>query len=102
MPICHFSFTSKGPGFKVKTLIEKHTCDDAFTNPRATISSLSQYFQGKVQNNPKFKIKDMRQNLDDQFNLNANPKRMILQKIEGNFLDEYNKLEAYANEIRFE
>ncbi|KAM3320971.1 hypothetical protein P3S67_008173 [Capsicum chacoense] len=54
------SLDGKGSGFKVKTLIEKHTCEDTFTNPRATISSLSQYFKGKMQNNPKFKTKDMR------------------------------------------
>lgn len=42
------SLYGKGPGFKVKTLIKKHTCEDAFTNSRATTSSLSQYFKGKV------------------------------------------------------
>ncbi|KAM3289691.1 hypothetical protein P3S67_017980 [Capsicum chacoense] len=100
------SLDGKGPGFKVKTLIGKHTCEDGFTNPRATTSSLSQYFKDKVQNNPKFKTKDMRQYLDDQFNLNVNPsmlkraKRMALQKMKGSFLYEYNKLEDYANEIR--
>ncbi|PHT55083.1 Glucan endo-1,3-beta-glucosidase 6 [Capsicum baccatum] len=40
------SLDGKGPRFKVKTSIEKHTCEDAFTNPRATTSSLSQYFKG--------------------------------------------------------
>ncbi|XP_019239905.1 PREDICTED: uncharacterized protein LOC109219888 [Nicotiana attenuata] len=40
------------------------------------------------------------------FNINVShskckrAKRMILEKIEGSFADEYNKLEAYANELR--
>jgi len=48
----------------------------------------------------------MKQDLMDNFNLNTNDsklkraKRMALQKMQGSFLDEYNRLEAYANEIR--
>jgi len=96
----------KGPGFKVKTLKINHNCEDAFKNPRACTSTLAQYFKSKLQNNPQYKLKDMRKDLKDQFNLNASTsklkraKRMALQKLQGSFLDDFNRIEAYANELR--
>lgn len=48
----------------------------------------------------------MRADLQDLFQLNTShgkckrAKRMILEKLEGSFTDEYNKLEAYANALR--
>ncbi|WMV47210.1 hypothetical protein MTR67_040595 [Solanum verrucosum] len=96
----------RGPGFKVKTLKTNHNCQDAFKNPRACTTTLAQYFKSKVQNNPQYKLKNMRQDLKDQFNLTAcssklkRAKRMALQKLQGSFLDDYNRIEAYANEHR--
>ncbi|XP_018630786.1 uncharacterized protein [Nicotiana tomentosiformis] len=48
----------------------------------------------------------MKVDLEDRFSLNVSDsklkrvKRMILEKLEGSYLDEYNKLEAYAQELR--
>lgn len=100
------SLDGKGPGYKVKTFKREHNCEGVLQNPIATTTTLAQYFKSKVQNNPKYKLKDMRQDLKDHFNFNSNnsklkrAKRMALQKMQGSFLDEYNRLEAYANEIR--
>jgi len=66
----------KGPGFKVKTLKINHNCEDAFKNPRACTSTLAQYFKSKLQNNPQYKLKDMRKDLKDQFNLNASTSKL--------------------------
>ncbi|XP_019263192.1 PREDICTED: uncharacterized protein LOC109240955 [Nicotiana attenuata] len=99
--VCLISEDKKGPGFKIKTLKTEHNCEDAFENPRAKIKTLAEYFRSKVQNNPKYKIKDMKLDLKNQFSLNVhNSKRMALQQLQGSFLDDYNRLEAYANEIR--
>ncbi|KAG5601603.1 hypothetical protein H5410_032973 [Solanum commersonii] len=62
----------------VKTLKTNHNCEDAFINPRACISTLAQYLKSKLQNNPQ----------------------VALQKLQGSFLDDFNKIEAYANELR--
>lgn len=76
----------KGPGFRVKTLNTNHNYEDAFINIRATTTSLGQYFKSKVQNDPKYKLDDMRKYLKDNFNLNTNDsklkraKRMALKK----------------------
>ncbi|KAK6795261.1 hypothetical protein RDI58_008714 [Solanum bulbocastanum] len=57
-------------------------------------------------NNPQYKLKDMRKDLKDQFNLNASisklkkAKRMALQKLHESFLDDFSKIEAYENELR--
>ncbi|OIS96545.1 hypothetical protein A4A49_60768, partial [Nicotiana attenuata] len=48
----------------------------------------------------------MKVDLEERFSLNVSDsklkrvKRMILEKLEGSYLDEYNKLEAYAQELR--
>ncbi|KAM3360123.1 hypothetical protein P3S68_019835 [Capsicum galapagoense] len=48
----------------------------------------------------------MRGELEKDFTLNVcqsklkMAKHMILKKLEGNFIDEYNNLEAYAQEIK--
>ncbi|KAH0730420.1 hypothetical protein KY289_001608 [Solanum tuberosum] len=100
------SLDGKGPGHKLKTFKQEHNCEEALHNPRATTNTLSHYFKSKVQNNPKYALKGMKQDLMDNFNLNNNDsklkraKRMALQKMQGSFLDEYNRLEAYENEIR--
>ncbi|KAK6783898.1 hypothetical protein RDI58_017352 [Solanum bulbocastanum] len=104
--VLFISQDGKGPGFKVKTLKINHNCDDAFKNPRACTSTLAQYFKSKLQNNPQYKLKDIRKDLKDQFNLNVSTfklkraKRMALQKLQGSFLDNFNRIEAYANELR--
>ena len=48
----------------------------------------------------------MRQDFDDNFNLNVSyskmkrVKRLVLEKLEGSYIDEFNKLEGYAQELK--
>ncbi|KAG5582087.1 hypothetical protein H5410_052714 [Solanum commersonii] len=46
-----------------------HYSDEKPKNTRATQQALAHYFKNKVQNNPKYKVKDMRQDVDDHFPL---------------------------------
>ncbi|KAG5619129.1 hypothetical protein H5410_018953 [Solanum commersonii] len=77
------------PVYKLQTFKQEHNCEEALHNPRATTNTLSHYFKSKVQNNPKYALKDMKQDLMDNFNLNTNDsklkrdKRMALQKMQG-------------------
>jgi len=103
---CLISRDGKTEGFKIKTFINKHTCEEAFFNARADTITLVQYFKNKLQNNPKYKVKDMRGELENDLKLNVcqsklkRAKRMSLEKLEGSFIDDYNKLEAYAQELK--
>ncbi|XP_075092524.1 uncharacterized protein LOC107822141 [Nicotiana tabacum] len=51
-------------------------------------------------------VREMRASLKAAFNLNVSEskckraKKIILEKLEGSFIDEYNKLVAYANELK--
>ena len=51
-------------------------------------------------------IKDMRNNSKERFHVNVSHgkckrlKRLTLEKLGGSFIDDYNRLEAYANERR--
>lgn len=48
----------------------------------------------------------MRKHVDDKFSLNVSytkmkrVKRIILGKLDGSFIDDFNKLEAYVQELR--
>ncbi|XP_019231640.1 PREDICTED: uncharacterized protein LOC109212442 [Nicotiana attenuata] len=97
---CLISKDGKDQGVKIKTWRDEHDCGEVFENKRATPVALTHYFKRKIQNNPKFKIKEMKVDLEDRFSLNVSDsklkrvKRMVLEKLEGSYLDEYNKLEA--------
>lgn len=103
---CFISKDGKYQGFKIKTLNQEHNCDEIFENRRANVETLAHYFKKKVQNNPKYKIKDMKVDLESEFSLNINEsklkrvKSLVLDKLDGSYTDDYNKLEAYVEELR--
>ncbi|XP_060190732.1 uncharacterized protein LOC132620010 [Lycium barbarum] len=104
--ICHISDDDTSVGVTVKTLIPHSNCGVVYDNPLINSSIIAQYFKGKLQDDPKYKIKDMRADLHRVFDLNVSEgkckraKREVLETLEGSFTDNYKKLEAYANELR--
>lgn len=104
--VCLISEVKKGQGFEIKTLQTKHTCPEAFKNRRATQQALAHYFKNRVQNDPNCKVTEMRKIVDDNFNLNISyskmkrVKRLVLEKLDGSYVDDFNKLEGYAQELR--
>nr|XP_009758264.1 PREDICTED: uncharacterized protein LOC104210973 [Nicotiana sylvestris] len=94
------------PGVRIKTLNPEHACGEVFDNSRVDYHTIALYFKKKLQDNPMYKIKEMRADIKNVFNTNVSygkckrAKREILEKLEGSFIDGYNKLEAYANELR--
>lgn len=104
--MCLISEVKKGQGFEIKTLQTKHTCPEAFKNRRATQQALAHYFKNRVQNDLNCKVTEMRKIVDDNFNLNISyskmkrVKRLVLEKLDGSYVDDFNKLEGYAQELR--
>ncbi|XP_016475379.1 uncharacterized protein LOC107797049 [Nicotiana tabacum] len=104
--VCHISKDKNGAGVSIRTLKAKHNCNPSFNNPRVDYNTIAQYFKTKIHDNPKIKVKEMKAALKTTFNINVShskykrAKRMILKSLDGSFVDEYNKLEAYANELR--
>ncbi|WMV19855.1 hypothetical protein MTR67_013240 [Solanum verrucosum] len=80
--------------------------DDNHVEVEVDHLTIAYYFKSKLQNDPKYRIKDMRDDLKERFDVNVShgkckrAKRLILEKLEGSFADDYNRLEAYANELR--
>lgn len=101
-----FCKDGKNKRIKIKTWHNEHNCGESYENIRATSIALAYYFKKKVQNNPKFKVKEINVGLEDKFKLNMSDsklkkvKSMVLKKLEGSYLNEYNKLDAYAQESR--
>ena len=104
---CLISEHRKDHLFKTKFLNTKHSCgENDFKNIITTQEALAHYIKKNLQRNPKYNVNDMRQDLDDNFNLNVSyskmmrVKRLVLEKLEGSYIDEFNKLEGYAQELR--
>ncbi|XP_069152756.1 uncharacterized protein [Solanum lycopersicum] len=104
--VCLISEVKKGKGFEIKTLQTKHTCPEAFKNRRATQQALAHYFKNRVQNDPNCKMTEMRKIVHDKFKHNISyskmkrVKRLVLEKLDGSYVDDFNKLEGYAQELR--
>lgn len=73
---CHISKDGNDQDFKIKTLNLIHDCDDAYENKRASTDTLAQYFRRKIQNNTKYKIKEMKDELETQFKLNVSKSKL--------------------------
>ncbi|KAG5606415.1 hypothetical protein H5410_027907, partial [Solanum commersonii] len=82
-------------GVSVKTLKGEHKCDDPCGNYKVSATTIAFYFKEKLQANLKYKIKKMRVDPKNAFNINAHfekckrAKRMILKNMEGSFCDDY-------------
>ncbi|KAG5572728.1 hypothetical protein H5410_062494, partial [Solanum commersonii] len=104
--VCLIPEVKKGKGFEINTLQTKYTYLEAFKNKRATQQALTYYFKKKVQNNPKYKVIEIRKNLNDNFALNISyskikrVKSLVLEKLKGIYVDDFNKLEGYAQALR--
>ena len=85
-------------GLVVKTLQLEHNCCRVFDSRRASAKWLARQFRKKVQDRPQYKCKDMKADVAELFKLNVSiykckrAKRLIMQEMEGSYVDEFNKL----------
>ncbi|KAK4253629.1 hypothetical protein QN277_010277 [Acacia crassicarpa] len=92
--------------WEVKALYNEHMCARVFENSRASTKWLAEYFKQKVQGDPKFKAKDMKNEAQRDLKVNVSvykckrAKKLIMDEMEGGFRDEFANLEAYCNELR--
>nr|XP_016503785.1 PREDICTED: uncharacterized protein LOC107821841 [Nicotiana tabacum] len=104
--VCLISKDGDCPRVRVKTLNPNHNCFIAYDNSTIDYFTIAYYFKRKLQDNPKYKVKEMRADLRVAFEFNAShgkckrAKTLILNKLHGSFKDEYNKLEGYVNELK--
>ncbi|WMV57594.1 hypothetical protein MTR67_050979 [Solanum verrucosum] len=72
---CRFSLHISGdkdmPGVRIETLKNTHDCNEAFDNGRVDHLTIAYYFKSKLQNDPKYGIKDMRNDLKERFDVNV-------------------------------
>ncbi|XP_070021656.1 uncharacterized protein [Nicotiana sylvestris] len=105
--VCHISRNTLGGGAEFRTLHSEHTCEPAYENHRVNSKTIAEYFKRGLHKNPTIKVREMRAILKAAFNVNVSElkckraKRLILENLEGSFTDEYNKLVAYVNELKF-
>ncbi|KAK4254492.1 hypothetical protein QN277_009870 [Acacia crassicarpa] len=97
---------SLGVGYILKTLVHEHMCARVYKNPRASVRWLAEHFKEKVQDNPQYSASEMKKEVERELKLFVSKykckraKRRIMQHMEGSFVDEFDKLEAYCNELK--
>ncbi|XP_070014756.1 uncharacterized protein [Nicotiana sylvestris] len=69
--VCLISKDKRNIGVKIKTLKAKHEYNHAFDNHRVDATIIAHYFKKKLQESPKYKIKEMKTDLKITFNINA-------------------------------
>ncbi|XP_028778511.1 uncharacterized protein LOC114735021 [Neltuma alba] len=93
-------------GYKVKTLCNEHRCCRVFKNPRASVKWLAEHFKEKIQERPNYSICEMKNDVERELKVHVSlhkckrAKRRIIQHMDGSFVDEFSKLEAYCNELK--
>ncbi|XP_028788217.1 uncharacterized protein LOC114744193 [Neltuma alba] len=93
-------------GYKVKTLCNEHRCGRVFKNPRASVKWLAEHFKEKIQERPNYSICEMKNDVERELKVHVSlhkckrAKRRIVQHMDGSFVDEFSKLEAYCNELK--
>nr|XP_016507814.1 PREDICTED: uncharacterized protein LOC107825456 [Nicotiana tabacum] len=105
---CHFlCLISKdgNAGVTVKTLESEHNCGTTYDNSTVDFNTIAHYFKGKLQDNPKYKVREMVLDLKRIFEFNVShgkcniAKKMILETLDRSFADKYNKLNVYVIEL---
>ncbi|MCD7462699.1 mRNA decay activator protein zfp36 [Datura stramonium] len=103
--ICLISGQKHCSDISMKTLTGKHKCENPCGNYKVGATTIAYYFKEKLQDNPKYKIQDMRVDLKIAFNINASfgkckrAKIMILEKMVDSFSDDYKRLAGYSNTL---
>ncbi|KAK4284711.1 hypothetical protein QN277_001504 [Acacia crassicarpa] len=93
-------------GWQVKNIYNEHMCARVFENPRALTKWLAEYFKNKVQEDPNFKTKDMKNEVQRDLKMNVSvfkckrAKKLIMDEMQGSFRDEFANLETYCNELK--
>ncbi|XP_019257696.1 PREDICTED: uncharacterized protein LOC109235905 [Nicotiana attenuata] len=102
---CYISQDDNSHSYQMKTWKYVHTCDPCLKDSKADQNTLSHLFKKKVQYNPQYSLKQMKDDLEPGFELNGlmsklkRAKNLTLKKLEGSFVDDYKKLEAYGQEL---
>nr|XP_016514280.1 PREDICTED: uncharacterized protein LOC107831069 [Nicotiana tabacum] len=103
---CYISQDGNSDSYQMKTWKDVYTCHHCFKNPRVDQNTLAHLFKRKVSYNPQYSLKEMKDDLETGFELNVSMsklkrgKNLALKKLEGSFVDDYKKLEAYGQELR--
>ncbi|KAK4280065.1 hypothetical protein QN277_011740 [Acacia crassicarpa] len=94
------------PGLKIKSLLLEHSCSRVFKNPRASVKFLAEYFKYKLRDRPNYRVKDMKKDAEEELMVSVSlfkckrARRLIVEGMEGSYIDEFNHLESYCNESK--
>lgn len=107
---CPFTlFISKdgrNPGLVVKTILNEHKCFREFKIPQASARFLARTYKEKIQRNPNFRVKDMKDDAELNFKLHVTyqkckrAKKMVMQELNGSYKSQFGYLEAYAEALK--
>ena len=93
-------------GFMVRTIRREHKCARAFGLRRASHNWIAGMYKDRVQDNPLMKRSELREEVKREWNVSVSlhkckrAKKIIMGNLDGSYVDDFSKLEAYCNELR--
>ncbi|MBA0671232.1 hypothetical protein Goklo_024534 [Gossypium klotzschianum] len=90
----------------VKSFPDEHKCCVSFRNKMVNVKVIAEHFEATIGDHLKMKPREIKRRVASKMHVNANmikcrkAKKMIKDKLAGNFLQEFAMLWDYANELR--
>lgn len=99
------SYSKQARGIQIKSFKEEHNCPLSFTDKMVTVKLIATKYEKAIKDNPKMSLKDLKERVKDDMDAEVNlsgckrAKKMVHEKLAGNYEEEYALLRAYGNEL---
>ncbi|MBA0861571.1 hypothetical protein Goshw_029139 [Gossypium schwendimanii] len=90
----------------VKSFHDEHNCCVSFKNKMVNVKVIADYFKATIRDHPIMKLREIQRRVASEIHVNVNmircrkDKKMVNDKLAGNFVDEFVMLWDYADELR--
>ncbi|KAK8696438.1 hypothetical protein V6N13_001573 [Hibiscus sabdariffa] len=92
--------------WKIKTMVNCHTCSKSVSNSNITSKWMAKYYIGKFMSEPNYTLRSLRHDVLHEFGTLVSPGKcgrardMALEMIEGNHKAQYGRIYDYLQELR--
>ncbi|MBA0772449.1 hypothetical protein Gotri_007815, partial [Gossypium trilobum] len=100
------SYSNMSRCMQVKSFHDEHNCCVSFRNKMVNVKVIADNFEATIRDHPKMKLKEIQRRVTSKIHVNVNmircrkDKKMVKDKLAGNFVEEFVMLWDYADELR--
>ncbi|MFQ6665632.1 hypothetical protein Gotur_032305 [Gossypium turneri] len=91
---------------RVKSFHDEHNCYVSFRNKMVNVKVIAKKIEATIRDHPKMKLREIQRRVALEMNVNVNmrrcrrAKKIVKDKLAGNFIEEFAMLWDYADELR--